>query len=70
MNTNTNFKSKVRNDYLLNYAIQKGREAGFSEEKTLRMFIDWLLDLKDECFQEKLEAAMNQPAPNIFKINK
>lgn len=61
------FVNRIRNDHFLSLAMQRGRDAGLSEHDTLRKFVMYLLDLKDECFQRKLDEAMNSNNAMIFQ---
>jgi len=66
MQERTDITQKIRNDHLLNSAYQQGRNMGFDELEILKRFTLLLLDLKDEAFQEKLDAASRAPSPLLI----
>ena len=53
------FREKIRNDALLSSMFQQGRHFKLNETEILRGFVLTLLNLKDECFQKKVDELMN-----------
>lgn len=63
MNECTDMLIKARNNHLLNLAYKYGRQNGFDELEILKRFTLMLLELKDEAFQEKIDALMYSTKP-------
>ena len=68
MSEHTDLTLKIRNDYLLNWAYRQGQQNGLDELEILKRFTVFLLELKDEAVQEKLDELMKTAAPNILGV--
>ena len=56
-------RTRARNDALLHAALKIGNAANMNELEIFERLVNYLLDLKDEAFQEKLTKAMLSPTP-------
>ena len=59
-------EERAKSDVFLRAAMLHGRDQGWNEFQTLEYLVEFMLDMKDELFEDKLNAARLSTTPTGF----